>query len=188
MELSFLGLFLSLEDTVTRTIVEDSLTPTGLYKCQTSLLLEHQALQTYLQYFHLFVSSVPPKMLVLTLAAQIAVLASLGLASPVAKPQKRGVAVIPVSRRADVSKTNGEKLFNKELAAQDLARVTSKYANKKRNANVAADDHLAKRSGGEPFDIAQLRKRTVATESLTDDYDGIDERASIFPNQDHSAF
>lgn len=115
-------------------------------------------------------------MLALTLAAQVVTLAAVGLASPVNKPkpqpQKRVAAVVPLTPRADVSKTGGEKLFNKDLALRDQLRVTKRYSNKTYLDSKRSIEAVVQTDAGEPFDIAGLRSRAVGSDTLTDDYNG----------------
>lgn len=118
-------------------------------------------------------------MLALTLAAQISLLAALGYASPVEQKRSSGHAVLSMRSKPEIR--SADRVFNKERALRDHARVLRKFKGKQYKSGTG-DSDLSKRSGGEPFDINSLRKRAKATKSakepLTDDYDGIDECAS----------
>ncbi|KAG8868321.1 Type I transmembrane sorting receptor [Tulasnella sp. 332] len=113
-------------------------------------------------------------MLALTLAAQIAILSALGLASPVEK-RIPGATIVPMRAKSPMYIRSGaEKIFNKDAALAEKVRVVQKYAQSIKGPAAAA---LVKRSEvTENFDINTLRKRASSgIESLTDDYDGIDE-------------
>jgi len=114
-------------------------------------------------------------MLVLTLAAQMAVLAALGLASPVEQKRNPGHAVVSKPAKAPVwTRSGGEKVFNKDAALRDRTRIVKKFSNKEYKSGNPA--HVVKRTGGEPFDINTLRRRASSgKEPMTDDYDGLDE-------------
>ncbi|KAG9024367.1 Type I transmembrane sorting receptor [Tulasnella sp. JGI-2019a] len=117
-------------------------------------------------------------MFILTLAAQMAVLAGLGLASPMEKRFPSAV-VVPVRAKAPMHTRSGsEKIFNKEAALSEKLSVVHKYskATKHSVASVAISTPVKRSAPVENFDLNTLRKRaTSGKEVLTDDYDGIDE-------------
>lgn len=118
-------------------------------------------------------------MLVLTLAAQMAVLAALGLASPVEQKRNPGFALIRGAARQSVhtQSATGEKIFNKDLALADKTRVIKKFGQKAYKHTPIERGLKSSVDAAEPFDINQLRRRaTSGIDPLTDDYDGIDER------------
>ncbi|KAG8860927.1 Type I transmembrane sorting receptor [Tulasnella sp. 330] len=114
-------------------------------------------------------------MLVLTLAAQMAVLATLGFASPVEK-RIPGARVVPIRAKAPMHTRSGdEKIFNKASALAEKATVVKKY-NKSTKGPATSAAPVERSAPVENFDINTLRKRaTSGKEVLTDDYDGIDE-------------
>ncbi|KAG9000327.1 hypothetical protein FRB94_011957 [Tulasnella sp. JGI-2019a] len=119
-------------------------------------------------------------MFILNLAAQMAVLATLGLASPVEK-RNPGASILPIRAKAPMHIGSGtEKVFNKEAALSEKTKVVLKYSKSiKRGAAIAAEAAASPVKRSEPaeaFDINTLRKRaTSGALPLTDDYDGIDE-------------
>lgn len=122
-------------------------------------------------------------MLVLTLAAQMAVLAALGLASPVEQKRNPGLALVRGAAKEPVHtrSATGEKIFNKDLALADKTRVTKKFGQKTYKHTPIERDVEHPGAAAEPFDINTLRRRASSgTDSLTDDYDGIDERKREF--------
>lgn len=114
----------------------------------------------------------------LPVAVSIAVLAALGLASPVHQ-QKPRVAVVPLPPRASIATSN--KVFDREAFERDRIRMANKYNSAKWKSAAVKSTSLhnaVKRSAAQPFDVNSLRKRSSGKEALTDDYsDGIDERA-----------
>ncbi|KAG8878135.1 hypothetical protein FRB97_002817 [Tulasnella sp. 331] len=116
-------------------------------------------------------------MLALTLAVQLAVLSTLGLASPVQKRRGSGAAILTMPAKASmVTRSNSGNVFNKERALAEKLYVVSKYTRKTTNQGSVVKIQ-AKRSGGEHFDINTLRRRdTSGKEPLKDDYDqGLDQ-------------
>lgn len=113
----------------------------------------------------------------LPLAVSLAVLATLGLASPV--EQNSGAKVVALPARRAVF--NGEKVFDREAAARDrLQRQQKVLSWKERKASGFNPAPVVARSttSTEAYDIGHLRRRASSgKEALTDDYDGIDERA-----------
>lgn len=121
-------------------------------------------------------------MLVLTRAAQIAVLAALGLASPVAEKHAPGFALVKgrAKQPMHTRSASGEKIFDKQRALSEKSRIVKKYT--KPNGYAKSSSTLFKRyeTVTEPFDVNTLRRRAVSgTVALTDDYDGIDECESL---------
>lgn len=110
----------------------------------------------------------------ISITIQLAILAALCAASPVA-PQKRA-AVIPFTSRhsASTRTATGEKVFNKDAALRDRVRLQVKFARAKHH--VTKEEIVVKRDseehGEEPHDI----NVSSGKEPLADDYDGIDER------------
>lgn len=110
----------------------------------------------------------------LPVAVSLAVLATLGLASPVEKPR---AAVVSLPARSSPVKVN--KVFNREAADRERARVAEKLTKWKKNAakNVPQPALPVRRSGLQALDINKLRRRATGKEALKDDYaDGIDQR------------
>ncbi|KAG8856314.1 Type I transmembrane sorting receptor [Tulasnella sp. 330] len=111
----------------------------------------------------------------LPLAVSIAVLATLGLASPIEHTSGAKVVALP-ARRAIF---NGDKVFDREAASLDRLQRSQKVQSwKERKASGFTPAPIVARStpSAETYDIGHLRRRTSSgTVALTDDYDGIDE-------------
>lgn len=119
-------------------------------------------------------------MLVLVLIVHV-VIGTLG-ASPVEK-RASGFAVVNTRSRVPMHlpSATGGKVFNKERALAERLRVRGKYV--KKTYTKRGRGPVVKRSAAgeaEPFDVAKLRRRgTSNKETMTDEYDGIDEREEI---------
>lgn len=110
----------------------------------------------------------------LPVAVSLAVLATLGLATPI--QQKPRAAVISLPARSTPLKVN--KVFNREAADRERLRVSQKITNwKSAPQNGSAGPAPVKRSGVKALDINKLRRRQSGNEALTDDFnDGVDQR------------
>lgn len=110
----------------------------------------------------------------LPIAVSLAILATLGLASPV--EQKPTARVVSLPRRSTM--VTAEKVFDREAAAAERSRVHQKVKQWKTSRQINGSPIVEKRApaAGQPFDINKLRRRASGADALTDDYDGIDER------------
>ncbi|KAG8905957.1 Type I transmembrane sorting receptor [Tulasnella sp. 403] len=111
----------------------------------------------------------------ISLTLSLALYSALVSASPVQKGTRAGV--IPLPRRSGV--TGEDKVFNREAASRDRARLAQKYNSARyRYANVtsATPPASVKRSEpvSEPFDI-NLHRRASGADPLVDVFDTIDE-------------
>lgn len=125
-----------------------------------------QGLQTSYIAFAFAYSPSSQSVTMLPIAVSLAVLASLGLASPV--EQKPSAAVITLPRRSTM--ITPQEVFDRKAAAAERARVHHRAKQWKNRAKTNASPIVEKRAlaTGEPFDISKLRRRASGVIAMTD--------------------